>query len=81
MYDLEYAQYPPPRAHLALFETGLNGLNETKSVNIFKDIALIACSIEVDTFGPGITITDHNYGFILTLAISGIGVFGALLAG
>ena len=32
-------------------------------------------------FGPGITITDHNYGFILTLAISSIGVFGTLLAG
>lgn len=32
-------------------------------------------------FGPGITISDHNYGFILTLAISSVGVFGTLLAG
>lgn len=32
-------------------------------------------------FGPGIAITDHNYGLILTLAISSVGVFGTLLAG
>nr|YP_010007686.1 NADH dehydrogenase subunit 1 [[Candida] auris]QNR39898.1 NADH dehydrogenase subunit 1 [[Candida] auris]WDD58105.1 NAD1 [[Candida] auris]WDD58116.1 NAD1 [[Candida] auris]WDD58127.1 NAD1 [[Candida] auris]WDD58138.1 NAD1 [[Candida] auris] len=32
-------------------------------------------------FGPGMVITDHNYGFILTLAISSVGVFGTLLAG
>nr|YP_008475251.1 NADH dehydrogenase subunit 1 [Candida blackwelliae]AGS44561.1 NADH dehydrogenase subunit 1 [Candida blackwelliae] len=32
-------------------------------------------------FAPGVAITDHSYGLILTLAISSIGVFGTLLAG
>ena len=32
-------------------------------------------------FGPGITISDHEYGLIMILAISSIGVFGTLLAG
>lgn len=32
-------------------------------------------------FAPGVTISDHNYGFILSLAISSVGVFGSLLAG
>lgn len=32
-------------------------------------------------FAPGVAISDHNYGFILTLAISSVGVFGTLLAG
>lgn len=32
-------------------------------------------------FAPGLTISDHNYGFIFTLAISSVGVFGTLLAG
>nr|YP_009918677.1 Nad1 [Metschnikowia mauinuiana]QMJ95713.1 Nad1 [Metschnikowia mauinuiana] len=32
-------------------------------------------------FGPGMTMTDHNYGLMLTLAMSSTGVFGTLLAG
>nr|YP_009918707.1 Nad1 [Metschnikowia cubensis]QMJ95778.1 Nad1 [Metschnikowia cubensis]QMJ95794.1 Nad1 [Metschnikowia cubensis] len=32
-------------------------------------------------FGPGMTMTDHNYGLMLTLAMSSVGVFGTLLAG
>lgn len=46
-------------------------------------IALISALLcwAVIPFGPGIAITDSNYGFILTLAISSIGVFGTLLAG
>nr|QMJ95636.1 Nad1 [Metschnikowia sp. 04-218.3] len=32
-------------------------------------------------FGPGMTMSDHNYGLMLTLAISSVGVFGTLLAG
>nr|YP_009935241.1 Nad1 [Metschnikowia hibisci]QNS23180.1 Nad1 [Metschnikowia hibisci]QNS23195.1 Nad1 [Metschnikowia hibisci] len=32
-------------------------------------------------FGPGMTMTDHNYGLMLTLAMSSMGVFGTLLAG
>lgn len=32
-------------------------------------------------FGLGISISDSNYGLILTLAISSVGVFGTLLAG
>lgn len=32
-------------------------------------------------FAPGVTISDHEYGFILMLAISSVGVFGTLLAG
>lgn len=32
-------------------------------------------------FAPGVTISDHNYGLILMLAISSVGVFGTLLAG
>ena len=46
-------------------------------------IALISALLcwSVIPFGPGITIIDHNYGFILTLAISSVGVFGTLLAG
>lgn len=32
-------------------------------------------------FGPGITIFDSNYGLILMLAISSVGVFGNLFAG
>nr|YP_009935165.1 Nad1 [Metschnikowia caudata]QNS23034.1 Nad1 [Metschnikowia caudata]QNS23057.1 Nad1 [Metschnikowia caudata] len=32
-------------------------------------------------FGPGMTMTDHNYGLILSLAMSSMGVFGTLLAG
>lgn len=32
-------------------------------------------------FGPGITISDNNYGLVFTLAISSVGVFGTLLAG
>ena len=32
-------------------------------------------------FAPGLTISDHNYGLIFTLAISSVGVFGTLLAG
>nr|YP_010170867.1 NADH dehydrogenase subunit 1 [Metschnikowia bicuspidata]QSD56441.1 NADH dehydrogenase subunit 1 [Metschnikowia bicuspidata] len=32
-------------------------------------------------FGPGMTMTDHEYGLMLTLAISSVGVFGTLLAG
>ena len=32
-------------------------------------------------FAPGVVIVDHNYGFILALAVSSIGVFGTLLAG
>lgn len=46
-------------------------------------IALMSALLcwSVIPFGPGIVITDHNYGFILTLAISSVGVFGTLLAG
>ena len=46
-------------------------------------IALISALLcwSVIPFGPCITIIDHNYGFILTLAISSVGVFGTLLAG
>nr|YP_009919744.1 Nad1 [Metschnikowia proteae]QMQ98355.1 Nad1 [Metschnikowia proteae] len=32
-------------------------------------------------FGPGMTMTDHKYGLMLTLAMSSVGVFGTLLAG
>lgn len=32
-------------------------------------------------FGIGITISDNNYGLIMILAISSVGVFGTLLAG
>nr|YP_009919799.1 Nad1 [Metschnikowia agaves]QMQ98508.1 Nad1 [Metschnikowia agaves]QMQ98522.1 Nad1 [Metschnikowia agaves] len=32
-------------------------------------------------FGLGMTMTDNNYGLILTLAMSSMGVFGTLLAG
>lgn len=32
-------------------------------------------------FAPGLTISDHNYGLIFTLAISSLSVFGTLLAG
>lgn len=32
-------------------------------------------------FAPGVTIFDSNYGLILALAISSVGVFGTLLAG
>nr|YP_009919759.1 Nad1 [Metschnikowia hawaiiensis]QMQ98384.1 Nad1 [Metschnikowia hawaiiensis]QMQ98398.1 Nad1 [Metschnikowia hawaiiensis] len=32
-------------------------------------------------FGPGMTMIDHNYGLMLTLAMSSVGVFGTLLAG
>nr|YP_009918694.1 Nad1 [Metschnikowia arizonensis]QMJ95751.1 Nad1 [Metschnikowia arizonensis]QMJ95763.1 Nad1 [Metschnikowia arizonensis] len=32
-------------------------------------------------FGPGMTMVDHTYGLILTLAMSSMGVFGTLLAG
>ena len=41
-------------------------------------ISLISAVIP---FAPGVTIYDSNYGFILTLAISSVGVFGTLLAG
>lgn len=46
-------------------------------------ISLISALLcwSVIPFGPGITIYDHQYGFILTLAISSVGVFGTLLAG
>lgn len=32
-------------------------------------------------FAPGVAIFDSHYGFILSLAISSVGVFGSLLAG
>nr|YP_009935156.1 Nad1 [Metschnikowia drosophilae]QNS23012.1 Nad1 [Metschnikowia drosophilae]QNS23023.1 Nad1 [Metschnikowia drosophilae] len=32
-------------------------------------------------FAPGVTMSDHNYGLIMTLAMSSMGVFGTLLAG
>nr|YP_008578700.1 NADH dehydrogenase subunit 1 [Candida bohioensis]AGW07352.1 NADH dehydrogenase subunit 1 [Candida bohioensis] len=32
-------------------------------------------------FAPGVSMTDSNYGLMLTLAISSVGVFGSLLAG
>lgn len=46
-------------------------------------IALISSLLcwSVIPFAPGVAIYDSNYGFILTLAISSVGVFGTLLAG
>nr|YP_008474831.1 NADH dehydrogenase subunit 1 [Candida saraburiensis]AGS44056.1 NADH dehydrogenase subunit 1 [Candida saraburiensis] len=46
-------------------------------------ISLISALLcwSVIPFAPGVTIYDSNYGFILTLAISSVGVFGTLLAG
>lgn len=46
-------------------------------------IALISALLcwSVIPFAPGVSITDSNYGLILTLAISSVGVFGTLLAG
>lgn len=38
-------------------------------------------SWSVIPFGPGIAISDSNYGFILALALSSVGVFGNLFAG
>lgn len=32
-------------------------------------------------FAPGVTIFDSNYGFIISLAIGSVGVFGSLFAG
>lgn len=46
-------------------------------------ISLISALLcwSVIPFAPGVTITDHEYGLVLTLAISSVGVFGTLLAG
>ncbi|CAK9686900.1 unnamed protein product (mitochondrion) [Candida parapsilosis] len=46
-------------------------------------IALISSLLcwSIIPFAPGVTIYDSNYGFILMLAISSVGVFGPLLAG
>lgn len=46
-------------------------------------ISLISALLcwSVIPFAPGVAITDHSYGLILTLAISSVGVFGTLLAG
>ncbi|CAN3371391.1 NADH dehydrogenase subunit 1 (mitochondrion) [Diutina catenulata] len=46
-------------------------------------ISLISAFLcwSVIPFAPGVVISDHNYGLILTLAISSVGVFGTLLAG
>nr|YP_008475228.1 NADH dehydrogenase subunit 1 [Candida corydali]AGS44536.1 NADH dehydrogenase subunit 1 [Candida corydali] len=46
-------------------------------------IALISALLcwAIIPFAPGVAITDSNYGLILSLAISSVGVFGALLAG
>nr|YP_008474857.1 NADH dehydrogenase subunit 1 [Candida buenavistaensis]AGS44066.1 NADH dehydrogenase subunit 1 [Candida buenavistaensis] len=70
-------------AKLLLKETVVPRNADVTILYISPMIALISALLcwAVIPFAPGVAIVDSNYGLILTLAISSVGVFGTQLAG